>query len=60
MLAGRVLVVRPREDRPLGRNPIARRGESGVAAIGGDAIAARGDAEDFVVVHRHSETASGM
>ncbi len=47
-------------ERAVGAEVVAGGGERHVAAVGGDAVAARRDADDLVVVHRHSPMARGI
>jgi hypothetical protein len=60
MTAWRHGAVRSRLDTPIRPQQIARRGERSVPAIGGDAVAARRDADDRSGFHhRQAATALG-
>ena len=48
--AGRRLVMRAGRNAAVGQQPVAGRGERGMASVGGHALAAPGDTNDGVAV----------
>src|SRR3546814_1482646 len=61
MSARRIGMVQPVDQAAVGSNPIARCAKGHMAAVGGDTVSLRCDANDFIgVCHRHWASAAGM